>query len=472
MPADNSSSRHLRGRAVIGTFFHAPEPGRLSVLEDTMIMVDAAGLIADVVGAGDPRRAALEASYADAALRLPAGTFGLPGMVDLHVHAPQYPQLGLALDEPLEVWLTKYTFPLEARYADLDFARDRYSVLVDDLLANGTTTALYFATQDLEASKLLADICIEKGQRALVGKVAMDDPAACPEDYRDAGPEQAIADTRAVIDHIRHHRDNDQARVLPVITPRFIPSCTDETLKGLGALATECGCHVQTHCSESDWAYGHVLSRYGMTDAAALDGFGLLTRRTVLAHSNFLTVQDMDRLVERGTGVAHCALSNIYFANSVFPLRTAMERGVRVGLGTDISGGPSASMFSACLTTVQSSRMLEEGVDPALPADARGRPGSAVSLITAFHLATAGGGDALDLPIGLFAPGRRFDAIAVDTTRPDGGIRLFDTTEPTAVFEKILYGATRANLATVWVDGLAVAGNAPASANPSSAGRP
>lgn len=451
--------QHLRDKAVIGTFFHAPTPDGLEVLADTLVVLDASGVISDVVPPGDPQRGALEARYADTMLRLPEGSYVLPGMVDLHVHAPQYPQLGLALDEPLEVWLHKYTFPLEARYADLDFAAERYGMLVDDLLANGTTTALYFATQHREASKLLADICIEKGQRALVGKVAMDDATTCPENYRDASPEAAVADTRAVIDHIRQHRDNGDGRVLPVITPRFIPSCTDETLKGLGALAAECGCHVQTHCSESDWAHSYVLDRYGMTDAAALDGFGLLTRRTVLAHSNFLTPDDMNRLASRGSGVAHCALSNIYFANSVFPLRAAMERGVRVGLGTDISGGPSASMFDACLTTVQSSRMLEEGVDPARPAGERGRPGSAVSLVTAFHLATAGGGDALELPIGQFAPGYRFDAIAVDTTHRQGGIRLFDLTAPTAVFEKILYGATRANLSAVWVDGRLVAGS-------------
>ena len=444
-------------RTIVGTFFHVPTPRQLEVLADTMIVIGGTGEIIAIFGPDHPDRAAMEAE-AESIVRLPAGTYVLPGMVDLHVHAPQYPQLGLALDEPLEVWLTKYTFPLEAQYADLGFAAERYTALVDDLLANGTTTALYFATQDREATKLLADICIEKGQRALVGKVVMDDPAACPENYRDASPADAVADTRAVIDHIRAHKDNEGSRVLPVITPRFIPSCTDDALQGLGALAAECGCHIQTHCSESDWAHAHVLARYGVTDAAALDRFGLLTRRTILAHSNFLTSDDMDRLARRGSGVAHCALSNIYFANSVFPLRAALERGVHVGLGTDISGGPSASMFDACLTTVQSSRMLEEGVDPALPADRRGRPGSAISLLTAFHLATVGGGQALDLPIGSFAVGQRFDAMAIDTTAPQGGIRLFGLSDPAAIFEKILYGATRANIETVWVDGHAVAG--------------
>jgi guanine deaminase len=443
-------------KGVLGTFFHAPTRHVLEVLADTLILVGEDGAITQVIAADDPEQAEAIAELGNDLVRLPAGNYGLPGFVDLHVHAPQYPQLGLALDEPLEVWLQKYTFPLEARYTDLAFARERYEMLVDDLIANGTTTVLYFATQDREASKLLADICIDKGQRALVGKVVMDDPAACPAYYRDQTSDAAIADTRAVIKYIQSHPANADGRVLPVITPRFIPSCTDETLVRLGALAQECGCHVQTHCSESDWADGHALARYGITDAEALDRFGLLTRRTVLAHSNFLTDTNMDLLVTRGSGVAHCALSNIYFANSVFPLRHALEKHLHVGLGTDVSGGPAVSMFEACRSTVQSSRLLEDGVDPSIPARERGRPDSRIDLVTAFHLATAGGGIALDLPIGILAPGYKLDLVAVNTAVPDGGIRLFDLTEAGSILEKIIYGAVRANIASVWINGRTV----------------
>ncbi|GLQ56347.1 guanine deaminase [Devosia nitrariae] len=449
----------LASRGILGTFFHAPDRGAIEVLEDTLILLDETGAITQVFGPEDPGYRFELDRLDNEVLYLPEGTYGLPGFVDLHVHAPQYPQLGLALDEPLEVWLHKYTFPLEARYADLDFARQTYETLVADLLATGTTTALYFATVHREATQVLADICIEKGQRALVGKVVMDDPAACPDYYRDATTEAALADTRAVIEYIKGHTQNAQGRVLPVVTPRFIASCTDEGLAGLGKIAAETGCHVQTHCSESDWAHGHVLARYGHTDAEALDRFGLVTRRSVLAHSNFLTDADMDRLVARGAAVAHCALSNAYFANSVFPLRQALEKQLHVGLGTDISGGPSASMFEACRMTVAASRMLEDGVDAALPAAKRGRPDSRIDLVTAFHLATAGGGIALDLPIGRFAPGYRFDAVAIDSTAPQGGIRLFGETQPQAIFEKLLYGATRANVAAVWVDGEQVVGS-------------
>jgi len=440
----------LRGRAVRGDFVHAPVRGEIEVLRDHVIRVGGDGTIIAVAPAAD--------GVPDETLDLPAGQVVLPGFVDLHVHAPQYPQLGLALDEPLEVWLGKYTFPLEAKYADLDFAREAYGTLVSDLLAGGTTTALYFATVHREATQLLAEICLAQGQRGLVGKVVMDNHATSPDYYRDETAEAAVADTRAVIEHIRALPGND--RVLPVVTPRFIPSCTDEALAGLGALARECGCHVQTHCSESDWAHGHVLERYGHTDTVALDGFGLLTRKTVLAHSVFLTEGDMGLVRETGAGVALCALSNIYFANAVFPLRRALEKGLHVGLGTDVSGGPSSSIFEACRTTVQASRLLETGVDPDVPRETRGHPGATIDMKTAFHLATAGGGEALELPVGIFRPGYQFDAIVVDPHAAQGTIRLFGA-QAVERIEQILYGANRTNIVSTFVSGELVSGAAP-----------
>jgi len=442
----------LRGRSIRGSFAHAPVRCELEILKDVVVSIAADGTIAAVTSAAD--------GVPEDTIEVPDGQLILPGFVDLHIHAPQYPQLGMALDVPLEVWLGKYTFPLEAQYADLEFARLRYETLVSDLLASGTTTALYFATVHREATELLAEICLAAGQRALVGKVVMDDPASCPDYYRDASAELAVAETRAVIDHIRALPDND--RVLPVITPRFIPSCTDAALSGLGKLAVECDCHVQTHCSESDWAHGYALDRYGKTDTAALDGFGLLGRKTVLAHSVFLTEADMAAVRARGAGVAHCALSNMYFGNAVFPLRRALEKGLHVGLGTDISGGPSGSMLEACRATAQASRLLEDGVDATDSRETRGVPNSRIDMLTAFHLATAGGGVALDLPVGLFRPGYHFDALLVDPAADAGTIRLFGA-DPADRVEQILYTASRPNIAATFVGGDLVSGAAPSS---------
>ena len=391
-------------------------------------------------------------------MQWPAGQYLIPGLVDLHVHAPQYPQLGAALDEPLEVWLNKYTFPLEARYADLDFARTAYARLVDDLLANGTTTALYFATIHQEATRVLADICLAKGQRALIGRVAMDNRELCPDFYCDPSPEAAVAQTRAFIDYVRAHPDNRAGRVAPVVTPRFLPACTDAALEGLGRLAAECDCAVQTHASESDWEHGYALARHGITDTASLDRFGLVGRRSVLAHAVHLTPADMELIRRRGAGLAHCPGSNAYFADAVFPLREALAQGLHVGLGTDISGGPSASLFESARAAILVSRLRESGVDAGRVSEARGGvAGARIDFRAALHLATRGGGLALDLPIGLIAPGFRFDALRLDTQARAGGVRLWDGDEGEAAAQKIVYGANRANVAGVWVDGRAVA---------------
>jgi guanine deaminase len=450
----------LRGRTLLASGFHAPARGTIEALDDALIAIGDDGTIVSVTRPGDPGYddAKREASRAGRLRTLPAGTILLPGFVDLHIHAPQYAQLGRGLDVPLEVWLHRYTFPLEAKYADTAFASRVYRRLVDDLLANGTTTALYFATAHVEASNLLADICLERGQRALVGKVAMDDPAGCPAYYRDASPEASVEGTRAVIEHIRAMPGNGDGRVLPVVTPRFIPACTDAALQGLGDLARACGCRVQTHVSESDWAHGHVLARHDMTDAASLDRFGLLTEGGVVAHANFLTPDDMDLLAARGTAVAHCPVSNAYFAGAVFPLRAALEKGVRVGLGTDISGGPIATILDAMRGAVMVSRMLESGVDPDLGPGSRSRHvGARIDFRDAFHLATAGGGAALGLPVGRFEPGCHFDAIAVDCEAADGGIRLWGGEAGDDLLQTIIYTASRPNLSRIWVGGAQVA---------------
>ena len=248
------SSSPAPSRAFLGTALHTPVRGEFEVLRDVVIRVESGAIVGLHPQASAEGRAAIARHEAAGTLRtLGPAEYLLPGLVDLHVHAPQWPQLGLALDEPLEVWLQQFTFPLEARYADLEFASEQYEALVAGLLANGTTTAVYFASIHLPATCLLADICLRRQQRALIGRVAMDHPEQCPDFYRDASAESAEANTRAFIDHVRALPGNE-GRVLPVITPRFIPSCTDDLLHRLGALARESGCHVQTHCSESDWS--------------------------------------------------------------------------------------------------------------------------------------------------------------------------------------------------------------------------
>jgi guanine deaminase len=446
----------LRGKTIAGTFVHAPALDGIEILDDVLVVIDDNGVIIDVFQAiheGHPLAKA-EAARAGRLVTIPAGAIVIPGFIDLHIHAPQYPQLGKALDVPLEVWLQRYTFPLEARYADRAFAERVYAQIVTDLLDNGTTTAVYFATIHEAATKILVDTCIDKGQRAFVGKVAMDNPEECPPYYRDASAEAGISGTLALIDYVRTHPDN-RGLVEPVVTPRFVPSCTDPMLEGLGALAKQCGCAVQTHCSESDWQHCYTYARHGVSDSEVLDRFGLLTRRTVLAHGNLLAPADMDRIKARGSGVAHCPLSNVYFSNAVFPLRAALAKGLRVGLGTDIAGGPSASLFDACRMAVAASRMLEDGVDASLRSADRGRKDSRIDFRTALHLATAGGADVLDAPVGRFAPGNHFDAMLIDPNAQGSTIRVYDDLDtPEDLVQKIVFTASRPNITNVWVGGL------------------
>jgi guanine deaminase len=449
-------STHGR-RALTGTLIHTPRRGAVEILDGALIVYREDGLIENVWRPGDENRDEVREEFSrNGRLRVLSNSqYLLPGLVDLHVHAPQWPQLGKALHLPLEKWLLEYTFPLEARYSDVEFADGVYRQLVRNLLSQGTTTAMYFGTIHVDASARLAEVCTAEGQRAYVGRVAMDDATQCPDYYRDR---DATAGLEASIDFMERLDGLPQPaggrRVHGVVTPRFIPACSDRLLTALGDLVAERQCHVQTHCSESDWEHGFVLARCGRTDAASLADFGLLTDRTVLAHCGFIDQADMGLMARQGSSVAHCPLSNSFFANAVFPLRRALDAGVNVGLGTDISGGPSASILDNCCQAVTSSRMLRDGTDPARIAEDRGVPGSHIDFMEAFWLATVGGGRALGAPVGLFSPGYRFDALLVDTDVSGGDVHVFseaDTAED--VFQKIVYHARRRNITGVWVDG-------------------
>jgi guanine deaminase len=438
--------------AIRGAMLHTPAPDIVEAWPDALIEVARDGRIAAVHLEAPPP---IAARYA-AGGRLHAISerqLLLPGLVDLHVHAPQFPNLGSALDLPLERWLHDHTFPLEARFADLAYAEATYHRLVATLLANGTTTAVYFATIHLPATRKLAEICLQRGQRAYVGRVAMDHPD-CPPNYRDETA-TAVEETRALIKSIRALPGNS-GLVQPIVTPRFIPACTDELLSRLGQLAAETGCAVQTHCSESDWEHAHVRARCGCTDAEALRRFGLLMPNSVLAHGNFCSDGDFLLIRQANAGIAHCPLSNVYFAGAVFPLRRAVEKSVKIGLGTDISGGAHPCVLDSARMAVTMSRALESGVDPTLSADNRGSPGARVPASLAFWLATAGAAAVLGLETGLFRPGHAFDALLLDADPVRSNLRLEPAEPAERRLERIVHTAARADILAVWVDGVRV----------------
>jgi guanine deaminase len=209
-----------------------------------------------------------------------------------------------------------------------------------------------------------------------------------------------------------------------------------------------------THCSEDDWERDFVKARFGRTDAEVLRGFGLLRQSTVLAHSNFVTDEDLNLIGQAGAAVAHCPLSNVCFARAAFPLRAALDRNVHVGLGSDVSGGHSPSILDGCRHALSAARMRDGGVDPSLAAEKRGVSDSAIGVAEAFWLATAGGGEALGLPIGKFEHGYKFDAVLIDLHAPGSNVRHWPALDGlNDVFQKIVLNANRANVVRTWVDG-------------------
>lgn len=438
--------------AYVATIAQTPSADRLEVIPGAVVVVDDAGEITGVERHGTKEADGALGSV-DQVVHLRDTELLLPGLVDLHVHAPQWPQLGVGLDLPLERWLFEHTFPLEARYTDASFAARVWADLVGTLLRHGTTTAVYFGTNDTAATTALAAEAVQQGQRAFVGRVAMDHPEGTPEWYRDPSATAGVEASARSIEEIRA-LDDGSGRVRPIVTPRFLPACTDALLAGLGELAAATGTLVQTHCSESDWEHAHALDRFGITDTTALDRFGLLRPGTVLAHGNHVTDDDGALIRTRRSGIAHCPLSNSYFANAVLPVRRLLAAGVPMGLGTDIAGGATAGMLRQCHEAVTASRLLTDGVDARCAPSERGVPGSAIDTVTAFWLATLGGAEVLGIPVGLLAPGRRFDAFAVDTASAAGALRVWPEVDDAArTFEKVVRLAGPSDITRVWVDG-------------------
>jgi guanine deaminase len=347
-------------------------------------------------------------------------------------------------------WLETYTFPAEQRLGhDLEHAKHVYQSLVYTLLNNGTTTAVYFATLHVQPCKILVDTCIQNGQRAFVGKVCMDRNS--PANYVQSC-EQNIQQTRELIEYIHEtcgrERDNTTLPlVLPIITPRFIPTCSTELMSALGDLTAEYQCHVQSHISESldEVAFSRELDREDnplsvpRTDAAIFDAHDLLTDRCVMAHGVHLTRTDQKLLKDRGASVAHCPLSNFYFAGGSLPCRKMLENNNKVGLGTDVAGGYSPSMMNSMRMAVIASRSLEHA--DILTNVASTRPSSSdqhsIDYRHAFYLATLGGAEALGLQdrIGTFAVGMEFDAIVLSAV--ENSAQLFDTDRTADIFQKL-----------------------------------
>ena len=415
-----------------------------------LICIDGQGYIDRVVDETDTEFETVrqEAVAGDKLISMNPDEYILPGFIDLHIHAPQWPNAGVALDRPLNEWLDVYTFPMEAKYRDVEFAKRVYDDLVNELIANGTTTALYFGTIHNEANLELAKACVRHNQRGFIGKVAMDNPEETPENYRDESANIAVEQTEEFIHRLEELNQTAMVKQTPVITPRFVPSCTPELLKGLGELAAKYDLPIQSHCSENDWENGFALEHYHKRDSEVLDEYGLLTDKSVMAHGTMLNQSDLTRFKQRGVAVAHCPISNVFFGDAVLPVSKLLQQHNKVGMGTDISGGYSPSLYQNIRQSVISSRMLHQGVNPELSPEERGTDNQQITAKNGFYLATVGGAEGLHLKTGQIKAGYLADLQVVKAP-----LTKFEDESLDQTFEKIIYQATKHDIKQVFVRG-------------------
>ena len=436
-----------------GSYYTAIDENQVGYQANSLVCIDDEGTIARIVLAEDNDYQVIvnDAKQQGTLVSLSDDQVLLPGFIDLHVHAPQWPNAGLALDRPLYEWLEEYTFPLEAKFKDAKYAHLVYDNLVETLLANGTTTALYFGSVDNTGNLELVKSCLTHHQRGFVGKVVMDNPEQTPSYYRDESATAALNETENFIHEVANLNENQTIPVTPVITPRFLPSCTDDVLAGLGKLASKYDLPIQSHCSESDWENGYALATHGKRDATVLDEFGLLTDKSVMAHGTLLNGEDIQRFKDRGVGIAHCPISNVYFGNAVLPAKKLLSENVKVGMGTDISGGYDPSVYQNIRQAIMSSRLLNDGVDNEITPDLRGKHDAAITAKNAFYMATVGGAKSLNLATGQIKEGYIADLQIVHAKYPTFGQQV-----PEDTFEKLMYQTTVSEIDHVMTQGVFV----------------
>lgn len=392
----------IRSYIIKGHICHAPEAGRLEIRENAFVICED-GICRGIFDEVPEQFRGLEVVDC-------TGKLVMPGMVDLHIHAPQYAYRGTGMDYELLDWLFKVTFPEEVRYEDAEYAARAYEIFAQKMKRSATTRAAVFATMHTDAALILADQMEKSGLVSYVGKVSMD-RNAMPE-LTEKSVEQAAAEARRFITEMagRGYRNTK-----PIVTPRFIPSCSAELMSALGSIRKEYGLPVQSHLSENpdEVKMVSVLEPEAAFYGDAYDRFGLFGRegRTVMAHCVYSTPEEVRRMKENGVWIAHCPSSNMNLASGIAPVRRYLEEGLRVGLGTDVAAGTTESMFRAVTDAVQVSKLYGRLVD---------RDAKPLTFAESFRMATKGGGSFFG-KTGSFEDGYEFDALVLD-----------DASEPTA----------------------------------------
>ena len=370
------------------------------------------------------------------------GALILPGMTDLHVHAPQFSFRGLGMDMELLEWLNTYTFPEESKYKELEYAEKAYGSFVRHLLASTTTRAAVFATIHVPATELLMQKLDDAGLGCYVGKVNMNRNS--PVYLREISTNQALRDTEKWILETKEHYKH----VKPILTPRFIPSCTDDLMYGLARLRETYDLPVQSHLSEnySEIAWIRELCPRSKNYGDAYAQFDLFGGRypCIMAHCVHSDENEQALMKENGVFIAHSPESNMNLASGVAPVNKYLDNGLRVGLATDVAGGSHESMLRAMTHAIQASklrwRLYDETVKP-------------LSFARAFYLATMGGG-AFFGKVGSFLEGYEFDAVVLSDASLDHPQEL----SVRARLERAAYLADERNVAAKFVAGEKILG--------------
>lgn len=380
-------------RASILHFLHDPDHGRdgsYQYFEDGLLIVENGHVQAvgsfSALAKGLPKDTPIE-DY--------SGRLIMPGFVDAHVHYPQSEMIA-AYGEQLLQWLHTYTFPTERKYSDYSYARVQADFFLDQLLRNGTTTALVFATVHPASVDAFFDASLARNMRMISGKVLMDQNA--PEYLLDT-PEKAYKESRALIEKWRN-----KGRLGYAITPRFAPTSSSAQLEAAGRLRAEfpetyVHSHIAENVDEVAWVKKLHPQRKNYFDV--YDHYGLSGPRSVFAHGIHLGPKDeVKAVLDTQSVIVFCPTSNLFLGSGLFPFRQLRDQGVRVAMGTDVGAGTSFSMLET----------LDEAYKVAQLQKAR------LSPLEGFYLATLGGAKALSLDdkIGNFLPGKEADFVVLD----------------------------------------------------------
>ena len=322
----------------------------------------------------------------------------IPGFVDLHLHATQFLQCGIGMTKQLLDWLEDYTFDLEKEFKDEDFAKSAYSCFARKLVASGTLRACVFASSSTTGTELLFEILKKTGIGAYVGKVNMDRNAPA---WITETTEDSLKGTIYLVEKYQSER-----LVKPIITPRFAPTCSEELLKGLGDIALQYNVPVQSHLSENiaevQWVQRLFTSAEHYSDVYLKNNlFG--QTKTLMAHAIYLSEDEKTLALENGLVLVHCPDSNLNVRSGIMPVRDYLNRGIKVGLGSDIAGGHKIGLNEAMVRAVQMSKLLNLENEELAP----------LTLAEVFYMGTKGGG-AFFGRTGSFEKGYMFDALVVE----------------------------------------------------------